>query len=71
MFGDLFLKNSWPFFILRDHNFLISNSILTIGSVSDVPRGGVQILFRHQKQKNQVVINLIDSQKFKNQQVGY
>jgi hypothetical protein len=30
-------------FILGDHNFLISNSFLTIVSVS---RGGVQVLFR-------------------------
>jgi len=31
-------------------NFLISNSFLTIISVPDVPRGGIQVLFEHQKQ---------------------
>jgi len=32
------------------HNFLISNPFLTIVSVSDVTRGGVQVLFGHHKQ---------------------
>jgi hypothetical protein len=31
-------------FTLKAHNFLISNLFQTIVSVSDVPRGGVQIL---------------------------
>jgi len=32
-------------FSLGGHNFLISNPLLTIVSVSDASRGGVQILF--------------------------
>jgi len=39
-------------FTLGGRNFLISNQFLTIVSVSDVPRGGVQVLFGHQKQRN-------------------
>jgi hypothetical protein len=35
---------------LGGHNFLISNPFLTIVSVPDVQREGVQILFGHQKQ---------------------
>ncbi len=39
-------------FTLGGHNFLISNSFSTILSVLDAPRRGLQVLFRHQKQKN-------------------
>jgi hypothetical protein len=37
---------------LRGCNFLISNPFSTIVSVSDAPRGGVQVLFEHQKQQS-------------------
>ncbi len=39
-------------FYFGGHNFLISNPFSTIVNVSDVSRGGVQILFAHQKQWN-------------------
>ncbi len=39
-------------FTLGDHNFLISNLFLTILSVLDAQRGGLQVLFGHQKQKS-------------------
>ncbi len=39
-------------FTLGDHNFLISNPFLTILIVLDEPRGGLQVLFRHQNQQN-------------------
>jgi Trk-type K+ transport system membrane component len=44
--------SSWPPFTLGGHNFLISNSFFMIISVPDVPRGGIQVLFQHQKQQN-------------------
>jgi hypothetical protein len=34
------------------HNFLIFHPFLTIFSASDAPIGGVQVLFRHQKQRS-------------------
>jgi hypothetical protein len=37
-------------FTLGACNFLISNPFLTLVTVSDAPRGGVQVLFGHQKQ---------------------
>jgi hypothetical protein len=37
-------------FTLGGHNFLISNLFLTIVNVSDPSRGGVQVLFKDQKQ---------------------
>jgi hypothetical protein len=39
-------------FTLWGHNFLIFNLFLTIFSVLDAPRGGLQVLFGHQKQQN-------------------
>jgi hypothetical protein len=39
-------------FTLGDHNFPISNLFSTIPSVLDAPRGGIQVLFGHQKQQN-------------------
>jgi hypothetical protein len=39
-------------FILGGRNFLISNQFSTIVSVSDAPRGRVQVLFGHQKQQS-------------------
>jgi hypothetical protein len=38
--------------MLGGHNFLISNLFSMIISVSNTPRGGVQVLFEHQKQQN-------------------
>jgi hypothetical protein len=51
--GTLFFYSEFltPF-TLGGHNFLISNSFFTIISVPDVPRGGIQVLFEHQKQQN-------------------
>ncbi len=37
-------------FTLGGHNFLISNPVLMIANVLDVPRGEVEVLFGHQKQ---------------------
>jgi hypothetical protein len=37
-------------FTLGGHNFLISNLFSTIFSVLDALRGGLQVLFGHQKQ---------------------
>jgi len=34
------------------HDFFISNMFWTIFNVLDAPRGGLQVLFRHQKQQN-------------------
>jgi len=39
-------------FTLQDCNFLLSNPFLTIVNVSDVPRGGVQVLFGHKKKQS-------------------
>jgi hypothetical protein len=39
-------------FTVGDHNFLISNLFFTILNVLDAPRGGLQVLFGHQKQQN-------------------
>jgi len=39
-------------FMLGGHNFLISNLFSMIISVSNTPRGGVQVLFEHPKQQN-------------------
>ncbi len=50
VFGGLFFFEFLTLFSLRGHNFLISNPLLTIVSVSDASRGGVQIWFGHQKQ---------------------
>jgi len=36
----------------RERNFLISNQFLKIFSVSDAPRGSIQVLFGHQKQQS-------------------
>jgi hypothetical protein len=49
VFGGFFFE-FMASFSLRANNFLISNPLLTIVSVSDASRGGVQILFGHQKQ---------------------
>jgi len=51
MFGGLYF---WVFDYLYfgGCNFLNSNLFLTSFSVSDVPTGRVQVLFRHQKQRN-------------------
>jgi hypothetical protein len=43
---------SWLSLLLGGHNFLISNPFWMIVSVSDAPRGGVQVLFGHQKQRS-------------------
>jgi hypothetical protein len=39
-------------FTLGDPNFLISNPFWTILIVLDAPRGGLQVLFKHQNQQN-------------------
>jgi hypothetical protein len=44
-----FLFEFWTPFSLGGYNFLISNPFLTIASVSDASREGVQVLFWHQK----------------------
>jgi hypothetical protein len=46
MMGGLFFWIIDPF-ILRGHNFLISNLFLTIINVLDMSRGGLQVLFGH------------------------
>jgi hypothetical protein len=51
MFNGFFSEFFTPF-TLKDHNFLISNLFLTILSALDAPRGGLQVYFEHQKQKN-------------------
>jgi len=51
VFNDFFLELLTPF-TWGGHNFLISNSFWMIFSVLDVPRGGLQVLFGHQKQQN-------------------
>jgi hypothetical protein len=50
MFNSLFFEILTPF-TLEGHNFLISNLFSTILSVLDAPRGGLQVLFGHQKQQ--------------------
>jgi hypothetical protein len=52
MFNGFFLFEFLTPFTLGDHNFLISNLFLTILSVLDALRAGLQVLFRYQKQKN-------------------
>jgi hypothetical protein len=51
MFNGFFSEFLTPF-TLKDHKFLISNLFLTILSALDAPRGGLQVLFEHLKQKN-------------------
>jgi len=46
-----FLKFLTPF-TLGGHNFLISNLFFIIVSVSDVPRGQVQVFFGQQEQQS-------------------
>jgi hypothetical protein len=50
MFNGFFSKFLTPF-TLKDHNFLSSNLFSTILSVLNVPRGRLQVLFEHYKQK--------------------
>ncbi len=50
MFGGLFFEFLTPF-TLVSYNFLISYLFFKIVSVSDEPRGGVQVLFQHQKHR--------------------
>ncbi len=47
--GDLLFSVLDPPSTLRGCNFLIFNPFSTIVSVSDARRGGVQVLFGHQK----------------------
>jgi hypothetical protein len=47
----VFLEILTPF-TLWAHNFLISNMFSTIFNVLDAPRGGLQVLFGHHKQKS-------------------
>jgi hypothetical protein len=49
VFDGLFF-NFLTLFTLGGYNFLISNLFLTIVSVSNAPKGRVQVLFGHQKQ---------------------
>jgi hypothetical protein len=49
VFGGLFFEFLTPC-TLGGYNVFISNPFSMIVSVSDVPRGGIQILFEHQKQ---------------------
>jgi hypothetical protein len=58
-------------FTLGDHNFLISNLFLTIVCVLDVPRGGLQILFGHQKQQNPPLAIIINTLVASNVQVSW
>jgi hypothetical protein len=51
VFSGLFFKFLTSF-TLGGRNFLIFNSLLMIVSVSDMPRGGVQVMFGHQQQWN-------------------
>jgi hypothetical protein len=46
MFNGFFLEFLTPF-TLGDHNFLNSNLFMTILSVLDAARGGLQVLFQH------------------------
>jgi hypothetical protein len=39
-------------FTLKGHNFINSTPFLTIYHALDVPKGGVQVLFKHKKQWN-------------------
>jgi len=50
VFGGLFFK-FLTLFTVEGHNSLISNPFLMVVSVSDAPRGGVQVLLGHQKQQ--------------------
>jgi len=51
MFGGLFFWILDPLYF-GGRNFLNSNMFLTIFDVLDVPIGGVQVLFGHQKQQS-------------------
>jgi hypothetical protein len=51
MFNGFFSEFLTPF-TFKDHNFLISNLFSMILSALDAPRGGLQVLFEHSKQKN-------------------
>jgi hypothetical protein len=51
MFNGFFSEFLTPF-TLGGHNFFIPNFFLTIFNVLDVPRGGLQVLFGHQKQQS-------------------
>jgi hypothetical protein len=52
MFSGLFFYLFLTPFMLGVHDFLISNPFSTIVNVSNVPRGGVQVLFGNQKQQS-------------------
>jgi hypothetical protein len=45
--------------ILGGHNFLISYLFSKFLSVLDAPRGGLQVLFGHHKQKNPPLANIL------------
>jgi hypothetical protein len=49
--GMFDVLNSWPPYF-GVHNFFISNLLLMIFSALDAPRGGIQNLLGHQKQKS-------------------
>jgi hypothetical protein len=51
VFNGFFSEFFTPF-ILGSHNFLIFNLFWMIFNVLDVPRGGLQVLFGHQKQQS-------------------
>jgi hypothetical protein len=58
MFNNLFFEFLTPF-ILEGHNFLISNLFSIILSVFDVPRGGLQVLCKQQKQHSPFVVGML------------
>jgi hypothetical protein len=51
LFDGFFFEFLTPF-TLGGYKFPICNLFLTIVSVSDVSRGGVQVLFRHKKKQS-------------------
>jgi len=51
MFNCFFSEFLTPF-TLGGHNFFILNLFLTIFSVLDALRGGIQVFFGHQKQQS-------------------
>jgi hypothetical protein len=58
MFNDFFSEFLTPS-TLGDHNFLVFSVFSTTLSVLDAPKGGLQVLFGHQKQKNPPLVVIL------------
>jgi hypothetical protein len=49
---NVFFSFLWTPPTFKPHNFFISNPFFIILIVLDAPKGGLQVLFRHQNQQN-------------------